>query len=297
MAWSEIKKAVNSDLGKPLNELLEELLSDESTGLAALLAAIETNEAAIATNKGLLNNTTYGLSAIKTAAANANTYAKNVNDRLTATRAGYLDYLANSTYGLSALLTAVTTNKNLLNNTTYGLNALKTAIGNVNTNVQEADMSSRDAREVKQYYSTFTNASEALLLSVTGEGELFSAIASHYGLGSHIKIVVDGETILNLTDTQSGTYSSVLGFVSDYCGDYFMPAGHPGLKYSTGRYAGKIFDFSSENVSVDASGVNVTHVSPYTIKFKSSLQIYGNISSTVNSGDYSAIYVRYWLKG
>ena len=36
-----------------------------------------------------------------------NTNTTNVNTRLTSIRAGYLDYLANSTYGLSALKTAI----------------------------------------------------------------------------------------------------------------------------------------------------------------------------------------------
>lgn len=61
-----------------------------------------------------LSSSAYGLSVLKallntanTNAGDAKTYAKNVNDRLTAVRAGYLDYLANSAYGLSAIKTAV----------------------------------------------------------------------------------------------------------------------------------------------------------------------------------------------
>lgn len=40
MSWSEIKKAVNSDLNKPLNELIEEMLNNDSYGLSAIKNAI-----------------------------------------------------------------------------------------------------------------------------------------------------------------------------------------------------------------------------------------------------------------
>lgn len=46
--------------------------------------------------------------------------------RLTATRAGYLDYLANGTYGLSALNTDLDSVIASLGNATYGLSALNT---------------------------------------------------------------------------------------------------------------------------------------------------------------------------
>ena len=42
-----------------------------------------------------------------------NTNASDLNTRLTSTRAGYLDYLANSTYGLSALKTAISSSGGL----------------------------------------------------------------------------------------------------------------------------------------------------------------------------------------
>ena len=65
----------------------------------------------------LLNNSTYGLNAIKTAVSGNGTALGTVNtnvssiktatDRLTSTRAGYIDLLGNSTNGLAAIKTAI----------------------------------------------------------------------------------------------------------------------------------------------------------------------------------------------
>ena len=72
MSWSEVKRAINTNLSKALNVLI--------------------NEKHAATDNLI------------------NTVDANVDDlvsRLTSARAGYLDYLNNSTYGLSAIRTLV----------------------------------------------------------------------------------------------------------------------------------------------------------------------------------------------
>ena len=85
MNLKEIMMTVNSDITKPLNNLINDLSDEEVVLLNSIISK--------------LDNTTYGLSAIKT------------------------------------MLSTVNTNAAKLNNTTYGLSALKTSIDNINTSV------------------------------------------------------------------------------------------------------------------------------------------------------------------
>ena len=82
MSWAEIKKAINSNISKSLDVLITE----------------KSNE-------------------VKTVANNNNSL------------------LNNSTYGLSALQSIISNIKSLLENTTYGLNAIKTTVNSVNNTV------------------------------------------------------------------------------------------------------------------------------------------------------------------
>ena len=82
MSWAEIKKAINSNISKSLDVLITE----------------KSNE-------------------VKTVANNNNSL------------------LNNSTYGLSALQSIISNVKSLLENTTYGLNAIKTTVNSVNNTV------------------------------------------------------------------------------------------------------------------------------------------------------------------
>lgn len=59
MSWKEIKKSVNSDLNTPLNELLSNLSTEEVTLLNNIISK--------------LDNSTYGLSALKTILDTINT--------------------------------------------------------------------------------------------------------------------------------------------------------------------------------------------------------------------------------
>ena len=67
MGWSEIKKAINSDLNKPLNILVGELLDNEETGLATIktLSSEAGKETSVDEIETLLKNTVYGLNALK----------------------------------------------------------------------------------------------------------------------------------------------------------------------------------------------------------------------------------------
>ena len=82
MSWAQIKKAINSNISKSLDVLITE----------------KSNE-------------------VKTVANNNNSL------------------LNNSTYGLSALQSIISNIKSLLENTTYGLNAIKTTVNSVNNTV------------------------------------------------------------------------------------------------------------------------------------------------------------------
>ena len=66
MSWSEIKKAINSDLTKPLNVLIGEILDNSDTGLPVLKTLLENaaKESNVDEVEGLLKNDSYGLSAI-----------------------------------------------------------------------------------------------------------------------------------------------------------------------------------------------------------------------------------------
>lgn len=78
MSWSEIKKSINSDLNTPLNEFVESLSADQKVLLNSIISK--------------LDNTTYGLSTLKTVLDTINTNSAKLND---------------STYGLSALKTLI----------------------------------------------------------------------------------------------------------------------------------------------------------------------------------------------
>ena len=115
---------------KPTVDEILALLENTTYGLNALKSLISSSGVDLTPVTSRLDNTTYGLSAIKTA----------INGRasestLTATKA----LLENTTYGLNALKTAINGNVsgvntaltdiatlwNTLNNTTYGLSAIK----------------------------------------------------------------------------------------------------------------------------------------------------------------------------
>ena len=68
-------------------------LGTVSTNVSSIKTTVETANSNISTIAGNVNT--------------INTNCSNLNSRLTSTRAGYLDYLANSTYGLSAIKTAI----------------------------------------------------------------------------------------------------------------------------------------------------------------------------------------------
>ena len=82
MSWAEIKKAINSNINKSLDVLITEKSNELSTS--------------IGNNNSLLNNSTYGLSALQSIISNV---------------------------------------KSLLENTTYGLNAIKNTVNSVNNTV------------------------------------------------------------------------------------------------------------------------------------------------------------------
>lgn len=88
MNLKEIMMTVNSDITNPLNNLINDLSDEEVVLLNSIISK--------------LDNTTYGLSALKT------------------------------------VLNTVNTNAALLKNTTYGLSALKTLIDGINSKVGSA---------------------------------------------------------------------------------------------------------------------------------------------------------------
>ena len=65
MSWAEIKKAINSNISKSLDLLITEKSNEIST-------SIGNNNSLISSIKSLLENTTYGLNAIKTTVNSVN---------------------------------------------------------------------------------------------------------------------------------------------------------------------------------------------------------------------------------
>lgn len=127
MSWAEIKKAVNSNLAKPLDALIGEktieikdILNDTGYGLSVIKNILTDSTNGLNAIKSYISNSTYGLSAIK-------------------------DILANSTYGLIAIKSILTdsTNglsaiKSYVSNSTYGLSAIKSAITTMSTTISSS---------------------------------------------------------------------------------------------------------------------------------------------------------------
>ena len=130
MNLKEIMMTVNSDITKPLNNLINDLSDKEVELLNSIISKLDNTTYGLSALKTLIDginsdidNTTYGLSALKTLLDTVNTNAA---------------LLKNSTYGLSALKTLIDGINSDIDNTTYGLSALKTLIDTVNTNAAYA---------------------------------------------------------------------------------------------------------------------------------------------------------------
>ena len=123
MNLKEIMMTVNSDITNPLNNLINDLSDEEIVLLNSIISK--------------LDNTTYGLYALKTVLNTINT---------------------NAAYAK--------TNNTLLNNTTYGLSALKTLIDGINSKVGSASGASYP--NVTTGKLTKTNT----FLNVTGKGKV-----------------------------------------------------------------------------------------------------------------------------
>lgn len=160
MSWKEIITAVNSDITTPLNSLINELSDEEITLLNSIISK--------------LDNTTYGLSAIKT------------------------------------MLSTVNTNAALLKNTTYGLSALKTLINGINTNVNSVRETDRTYKLVTSSTTVtgsgilhtiilkVSTSSTNLVFEVVVDGTTFCEIdGSGYSL-NYNAVIADPKTIVSL---------------------------------------------------------------------------------------------------
>ena len=174
MSWAEVKK-VNSDLAKPLDELITELNTELETALIAHAddfdLSKEEMEVAIAELKGYLADSVYGLSALQTLLGTISTATASTNTKLDS-----------STYGLSAL-------KNYLANSTYGLSALKTAISNISTggtvpiikSIQRGYYDSKDTSSGNSYIDKSITISSVditksiVLISTSTGGDTYSS--------------------------------------------------------------------------------------------------------------------------
>ena len=101
-------------------------MGNSTYGLSAIKSALTNSTYGLSALQGYLANSTYGLSALQSLLANS-TYGlsaiKTVLVNSTYGLSALQGYLANSTYGLSAL-------QSYLANSTYGLSAIKTAVNN-----------------------------------------------------------------------------------------------------------------------------------------------------------------------
>lgn len=261
---------INSDPTTPLDALIEQYLADGDSGLDALLTAI-------VANKSLLQNSTYGLNALKTTAntinttlGTVNTNTANVNSRLTSARAGYLDYLANST---------------------YGLNALKTAINNVNTRISTGNSDKYlTAKKVANIVvcdattGTTLKTKTTTLFNITGKGILqylysatmFKNNSQPYGFKVGLKVTIDGSVRYFVTIDGISKYTSSDASTTRY-GNFLIY--NPTYVNTYGDYrALTFFGASSSDDVIDAYAENNTQA---IILPSSSEQIfYGSASAT-----------------
>lgn len=136
----------------------------------------------------LLENTTYGLNAIKTA---INTVDSNVDSIKTSTAT---NNTASSTGVLSQKLSYIISS--LLGNSTYGLNAIKTAINTVNTNTSNGPI-----RKIIRGSFSFTATSQAISISLTNYNKAVVIVNGNtIGASANIQdIYVGGLTNTTLT--------------------------------------------------------------------------------------------------
>ena len=182
MNLKEIMMTVNSDITKPLNNLISDLSDEEIVLLNSVISK--------------LDNTTYGLSALKTLIDGISTHSTEIATDTDS----IISKLDNTTYGLSALKTVLNTvntnaaytktNNTLLANTTYGLSALKTLIDGINSKVGSA--SGVDSYpNVTTGKLTKTNTS----LNVTGKGKV--TLYAQDGKEVRPSIVLDGVSLID----------------------------------------------------------------------------------------------------
>ena len=210
MSWAEVKK-INSDLSTPLNELIDELSEEEVTLLNNIVSKLDNSTYGLSTLKTTLNsintnvnelseeevtlinsiitkldNTTYGLSAIKTMLNTVNTNAALLN---------------NSTYGLDALRTEINANESLLKNSTYGLSAIKTLLSTVNTNAALLNNSTYGLSALK---TAISNSSSS------GGNNIVGALFVEGTNKTLATIIGSTEQRLKSTSTELGTFVPML---------------------------------------------------------------------------------------
>lgn len=139
--------------------------------------------------KASIDNATYGLQALKTLLDNT-AQGSSVDE--------VEGLLKNSTYGLSALNTDTDSILSKLNDSNYGLSAIKSALGSC-ASASDVNVSNNNLRLVNGV--EIVKSRTADIVNVVGSGRLYNAIISGYGYDcdQSIKVIIDGNTLLNLT--------------------------------------------------------------------------------------------------
>lgn len=192
---------IDEELSKSVKgEGLEFSISDNTlnatheSGASAQIADKPTLDEILA----LLENTTYGLNALKTLISSSGVDLTPVTSRLD-----------NTTYGLNALNTDIDNVQSALNNSTYGLNALKTAISG---RANESTLTTTKALLENTTYGlsaikTYVDTLESVIGTTTNTGgsasagtvmaklnALFTLISSSGGIPGTVKSVQRGYT-------------------------------------------------------------------------------------------------------
>ena len=150
----------------------------------------------------LLENTTYGLNALKTAINTIDSNVDTVNTNTASTKTTVSTINTNTTTNNNASKTGILSQKlsyiiaGLLENSTYGLNAIKTAINTISTNTSNGSI-----RKIIRGTFSFTATSQAISISLTNYNKAVVILNGNtIGTSANIQdIYVGGLTNTTLT--------------------------------------------------------------------------------------------------
>lgn len=201
-------KITTKDLSEPVVEALN-TIDTVADQVSVVDSNVNSIKSTVEGNSSKLDTIGTNVSDNKTTLAAVNTNCANLNSRITDTRAGYLDYLANSTYGLSAIKTAINTvNTNVSAGSSSLLKLYRTGTATLETLTVDTSAFSSTTSSNSMTVATFIPKTFGMVtISITFK--VTSVSQSGYA-GNALWIVVgsDGTAYTGTKHSKAGTFTS-----------------------------------------------------------------------------------------